>query len=839
MINQDIIAQDLFYKIRSRFPKMEMGDENGQPTYESTKGRFFDFDAVFEDVNLGTVSISINEPGSLKIYFSRNILETAEDEVSRTWFKFLREMRKFAMKRLMSFDTRDITKTNLDKRDYNYLANKESVMNESSVRGTSRTSYVPFESLERTRLIIRHKKKVDENIPGARSRNIASLFIENASGERFKYPFNHLSGAKAMQVHVANGGVPHDSVGQEIIGLSEQIAQLASFKHYVYKEDLMNGDTNHIVDRANLKLQSLKELMNKLQKQHHYEAFKNDVQTKDIDDGPIMDEATMREYREKFTVKNFKEDIANVFPLLYSIMQETNELDLEEVVKEGTGKPVTINGKQVDVSSLEIDDVDSRDYPDFSDAFLSSGFFVDGTEMSEDELDMFRDQHSDIFWDLAYNSLYESNNPEKMFETWADTIVETKLSPEQLENLKTLVSEHFPLGNNGENVTGSLEEIGIDIPETFKAELASLAETSGPDTDSTNIVIEYLAKNEPEIYSNLNLGDVQEEQQMSQRAQDAFKELDSTITGSKPAGAADLDSQAADFERRVRDGQIKPTKFKDMNPLDQFEWKKSTGQFQGSYQDYVNSLKEATDQTPEERAAARDFIMSVASKIKSGEVSPEEIESEFFNTLPMFGVDDDKAIDAWDRITNTTPKATKPKMSDAEIDAELKGMNSSDEEDDASFLASLKNKAKSGGISQDTTGYGTGLDEVSEEGHSKNKEIAEFIMSFYNREEGNFPLGEKAVAMKVGKEFGERYEKIAEMLCRSMNEERSQRDAFEQLKVLSGMKKPAEGNKFTGNLEKARAAGDTEADLDGDGDMEKVQGENFDFSRILKLSGLK
>ena len=31
-----------------------------------------------------------------------------------------------------------------------------------------------------------------------------------------------------------------------------------------------------------------------------------------------------------------------------------------------------------------------------------------------------------------------------------------------------------------------------------------------------------------------------------------------------------------------------------------------------------------------------------------------------------------------------------------------------------------------------------------------------------------------------------------------------------------------EGNKFTGNLAKARAAGKSEADLDGDGDMEKV-----------------
>lgn len=38
-----------------------------------------------------------------------------------------------------------------------------------------------------------------------------------------------------------------------------------------------------------------------------------------------------------------------------------------------------------------------------------------------------------------------------------------------------------------------------------------------------------------------------------------------------------------------------------------------------------------------------------------------------------------------------------------------------------------------------------------------------------------------------------------------------------------------EGNKFTGNLAKARAAGKKEADLDGDGDMEKVQ-ESVDLT---------
>ncbi len=40
--------------------------------------------------------------------------------------------------------------------------------------------------------------------------------------------------------------------------------------------------------------------------------------------------------------------------------------------------------------------------------------------------------------------------------------------------------------------------------------------------------------------------------------------------------------------------------------------------------------------------------------------------------------------------------------------------------------------------------------------------------------------------------------------------------------------KTDEGNKFTGNLAKARAAGKSEADLDGDGDMEKVKEEEME-----------
>jgi hypothetical protein len=65
----------------------------------------------------------------------------------------------------------------------------------------------------------------------------------------------------------------------------------------------------------------------------------------------------------------------------------------------------------------------------------------------------------------------------------------------------------------------------------------------------------------------------------------------------------------------------------------------------------------------------------------------------------------------------------------------------------------------------------------------------------------------------------------------------AEEDAIKRMMEMAGVKKKEveeektdEGNKFTGNLAKARAAGKKEADLDGDGDMEKVKESIFDLT---------
>lgn len=72
--------------------------------------------------------------------------------------------------------------------------------------------------------------------------------------------------------------------------------------------------------------------------------------------------------------------------------------------------------------------------------------------------------------------------------------------------------------------------------------------------------------------------DLEEQQGMSQRAQDAFKDLDSVTTGSTSAQAADR-QELDKFRERAKKGEAgKPTSLEKMNPLDRQQWEQEKKQ---------------------------------------------------------------------------------------------------------------------------------------------------------------------------------------------------------------------------------------------------------------------
>ena len=230
-MNLQAIGKDLFNKIRGRFPGVTIGDSTGKITNKPEDARFFDFEFKEGGNVLGKVSISISEEDGLVVLHNKDMVEGADDGVKTSWYNFLKEMGQFAKARVLSFDTRDITKSNLEKRDYEFLGKEKEVepVSESNLYGTTKTS---FQSVGEARLVIKHSAPVDQTVAGGRSHKIESIFIESSAGERFKYPIKHLNGARAMARHVSEGGKPFDSFGKYITGLSEELSKLTvSYTH--------------------------------------------------------------------------------------------------------------------------------------------------------------------------------------------------------------------------------------------------------------------------------------------------------------------------------------------------------------------------------------------------------------------------------------------------------------------------------------------------------------------------------------------------------------------------------------------------------------------------------
>jgi len=70
---------------------------------------------------------------------------------------------------------------------------------------------------------------------------------------------------------------------------------------------------------------------------------------------------------------------------------------------------IFIKSKEVDYTSLEVDEVYSWDYPDFCDAYVSYGEFINGKELTQEELEILEAEYSDLAYELAieaYNNGY-------------------------------------------------------------------------------------------------------------------------------------------------------------------------------------------------------------------------------------------------------------------------------------------------------------------------------------------------------------------------------------------------------------------------------------------------
>ena len=314
----NIVAKELFNKIRGRFPSVTIGDGEGNVTTTPEQARFYDFDFISEGRAVGKVSISL-EDKAVSVVYNQGLVTNEDSITKESWYNFLKELRQFAKKRMLNFDTRDINKSNLNRRDYKFLANnriEEKTMSEGKLYGTSRLSYQDFDG---ARLVLRHSQAVNQERAAGRTQNVESIYIESAEGERFKYPYKHINGARAMARHVAEGGNAYDDFGKHIVGLSEELSKLKKFKNYMGRSNVMAESLAGYVDVVKERLSTVKKTIESLQKKAYYtEAFENFEQT-EVTEVP---QDVAENWIDELTIRQFNEELKDVFPYIYSLVSE-------------------------------------------------------------------------------------------------------------------------------------------------------------------------------------------------------------------------------------------------------------------------------------------------------------------------------------------------------------------------------------------------------------------------------------------------------------------------------------------------------------------------------------
>jgi len=315
----DKIAEDLFDKIRSRFENVSVGNAKAKATSDPTQARFFNFDYVDKNGhNYGNITISLIDENSLKIYFSKNITAELDEEQQADWYEFLRGLRQFAKRNLLSFDTRDINRSNLQVRDLesvsksdgNYKSH-ELDLSESKLYGTSRTSY---QTIGPVKLLVRHSANVDETVRAGRARNIDAIFVETQLGERFLLPFTKLNPARAMARHISEGGAMHDAIGAHIVEMVTEMGDLSMFVRKMRNRTFEDVETTGMVEASIERYNQLHNQLAHMRGPKGYRAFAESFEPNTM---IAEDEFDIDALKERFVKKIFDDRLSEALPYVY------------------------------------------------------------------------------------------------------------------------------------------------------------------------------------------------------------------------------------------------------------------------------------------------------------------------------------------------------------------------------------------------------------------------------------------------------------------------------------------------------------------------------------------
>lgn len=312
------IAADLFDKIRSRFKNVTLGDEKAKATTDPEKARFFNFNyADATGAEFGKVTLSLIDETSLKVHFGASIVNGMDRDQRKEWYQFIYNLKRFAARNLLTLDVRDISKDQLELRDVKQQAKVDDTFDmedipvtEGKLRGTALQSTADCDN---TRLRIFHTTRVNDDIHGARSRNIDKIFIETSKGERFLLNHKNLHGARAAARHVNEGGDMHDEIGEHINNMVNEMSSMSHFVRATKNRQFEDTETADMAQAATKHYMQIKQDLQHLSNKKYYDRFVESF----VPESPVEDEIDVDALRERFVKKMYNEKFDAALPSVY------------------------------------------------------------------------------------------------------------------------------------------------------------------------------------------------------------------------------------------------------------------------------------------------------------------------------------------------------------------------------------------------------------------------------------------------------------------------------------------------------------------------------------------
>jgi len=324
MLSSEYVAEKMFKILKGNGHELKLYTDEGADTVDPSMARRFFL------IDTGTM-VSLDETDNrreVKVSLGQGV-EYADLKDT------LYQIKNLANRSIIEYSLKQYSKQ-IEPKDFDYQAQKVRDMNAvneaiGAAYGSTKSSY---QKLESARLVIKHNKPVNEEQRGSRSRNIQAIYIENAEGERYRFPSNNLAGGRAMLRHVKEGGTPYDDFGKHIVEQCNELKKLKEFKRYSEKNGLVNEDTADIVEAVVSRISNIRETLNKMKGSRSYAAMLEAFESKDEQ----LDEDDFSDVKDKFTVQFFDENVEGALPYVQALVKE-----MQAVREHNTKVQETIN----------------------------------------------------------------------------------------------------------------------------------------------------------------------------------------------------------------------------------------------------------------------------------------------------------------------------------------------------------------------------------------------------------------------------------------------------------------------------------------------------------------